>query len=72
MGVQVGQTFVWGKHRTTARALLAAADRLGLPHEVVRTDGGGFVVPDEVADEAGDDLLDGTPAPPAVEPEAVF
>lgn len=46
----IGETFVAGKDRDTARALLAAADDLGIDRMVVRTANGGFVVPDAVYD----------------------
>lgn len=40
--------------RETALLLLGAAEALGLPQEIVRTDGeGGFLAPREVADDAG-------------------
>lgn len=52
MQLPVGKTFVYGVTRDNARALLAAARRLGLdPSMVVRTVEDGFVVPNAVYDE---------------------
>lgn len=54
--IGVGETFVNGKNAETARALLSAAERVGLdPALVVRTTQSGFIVPDEVADAAAFD-----------------
>lgn len=46
------ETYVHGKDPSTARALLAAADSLGLEALVVRTVTGGFIVPDAVWERA--------------------
>ena len=54
--IRGGETFIWGRHQVTAIALLAAADRLGVDPILVRATDTGFIVPDEVADEAADDL----------------
>lgn len=51
----VGETFVNGKDRGTARALLDACDRLGVTRQVVRSARGGFIVPDEVWDAVRQD-----------------
>lgn len=51
--IREGQTFVWGRTRPAAQALLAAAEQAGLdPAEAVKTTAQGFVVPDEVYDLA--------------------
>lgn len=60
----MGTTHVMGKDRATARALLAACDRLGVDQAEVRTNAHGFDVPDEVADEAAPYLGAGAPEPP--------
>lgn len=45
---------VKGRNQETASALLEAAERLGLPPEVVKTSSyGGYLVPQEVFDELG-------------------
>lgn len=49
-GVRAGETFVSGRHPDTARSLLAAADRAGVPQELVRATVAGYIVPDAVAD----------------------
>lgn len=55
--IRKGETFVWGSDRNTARALLGAAERLGLdPAYSVHFVGNGFRVPDAVADEAAEEL----------------
>jgi hypothetical protein len=46
-----GETYVPGKDRETARALLAACDERGVDQSVVRTVTGGFIVPNEVYDQ---------------------
>lgn len=51
-GPEVGETFVQGKTQDTARALLDAADELGLDRNTVRAVSGGFIVPNEVWDLA--------------------
>lgn len=52
MNIPVGKTFVYGTSPENARALLAAARRLGLDASIaVRTVEDGFVVPNAVADE---------------------
>lgn len=51
-GPEVGETFVQGKTQATARALLDAADQLGLDRNTVRAVTGGFIVPNEVWDLA--------------------
>ena len=59
-------TIKGGRSRENAVNLLAAADVLGLPREVVRTTMNGFRVPEEVAKKAGFDpepALVGTPQP---------
>lgn len=48
----LGETFVQGKDRDTARRLLAACDTLGIDQQHVRTVTQGFVVPNEVWDTA--------------------
>ena len=52
MTVQVGETHVIGKTGDQARALLAAAELLGLEPEVVRSVDQGFTVPSAVAELA--------------------
>lgn len=53
-----GFTFVQGHERTTARALLDAAEELGLdPRDTVRTTVQGFIVPEEVWDTASERIL---------------
>lgn len=52
----VGETFVWGLDKHTARALLAAAKRVGLDPLHVRTTQNGFIVPNVVAEAASDAL----------------
>lgn len=47
-----GETFVGPKNQPTARALLDAAEALGLEPHVVRAVKGGFIVPDEVWETA--------------------
>jgi hypothetical protein len=55
---EVGETFVQGKTQETARALLDAADALGLDRAaVVRTVNKGFIVPNEVWDQAEETRL---------------
>lgn len=56
--LDIGDTFVAGKDQPTAAALLAACDELGLDQAVVRTVDGGFVVPDEVWDQAAKNQTD--------------
>lgn len=46
----VGETFVSGKTPETARALLDAAEALGIDRHEVRAVTGGFIVPDAVWD----------------------
>ena len=46
----LGETFVQGKDRDTARALLAAAEATGHDRSVVRTVAHGFIVPNPVYD----------------------
>lgn len=58
--MRLGETYVHGKDPRTATGLLAAAERLHLPPDVVRTNDSGFVVPDPVWDEFDN--------PPDVEP----
>jgi hypothetical protein len=53
MSMRVGDAFVAGRSPEAARALLTAAVRLGLDPAVVRTTDGGYIVPEEVADELG-------------------
>lgn len=65
--MMAGQTFVWGKDRATARALLDACDRLGIDQHVVQTQEEGFVVPDAVADEAQSEIAAGAAPPPGQE-----
>jgi hypothetical protein len=48
--LSIGQTYVWGHDRDTARALLTAADVVGVPRASVRFNGAGFIVPDAVFD----------------------
>lgn len=47
---ELGETFVQGKDRETARALLDAAEALQLDPSVVRTATNGFIVPNPVYD----------------------
>jgi hypothetical protein len=47
---QVGETFVSGKTQETARALLDAADAVGIARAEVRSVTGGFICPDAVWD----------------------
>ena len=42
-----------GRSADKATLLLAAAEELGLDASVVRTTSGGYIVPEDVADEAG-------------------
>ena len=53
-----GTTFVYGKDPDTARALLAAADDLGIAQDEVRTVETGFVVPDAVWDRVAANRTD--------------
>lgn len=46
----LGESFVQGKDRDTARGLLASADALGLSAQVVRAVAHGFIVPNDVHD----------------------
>lgn len=55
------ETYVHGRDPETARLLLAACDRLGLPQFVVRVTDTGFLVPDQVWDLASESLT-GIPA----------
>lgn len=55
-GPEPGETMVQGKTQATARALLDAADALGLDRNVVRSVTGGFIVPNEVYDAAENTL----------------
>lgn len=48
--IDPGQTFVWGKSPEMARALLAAAEDLGIDAMEVHAVGHGFIVPDPVWD----------------------
>lgn len=54
---EVGETFVQGKTQETARSLLQAAADLGLDSGVVRTVNKGFIVPNEVWDQAEETRL---------------
>lgn len=47
---EIGETFVQGKDRDTARALLAAARDLDYDESVIRVVGHGFIVPNAVFD----------------------
>jgi hypothetical protein len=47
----MGYTYVHGRSRDNARALLDAARRLGLDPSTVRTRDGGYEVPNAIADE---------------------
>ena len=58
----IGETFVWGKDKHTARALLAAARETGFDATVVRTTQDGFIVPNQVA-EAAEVALHSEPMP---------
>lgn len=51
--VHVGDVHFDGLNRSAAARLLDAAERAGLPAEVVRTTSDGFVVPQAVADALG-------------------
>lgn len=46
----LGETFVNGKTRDNARALLASADALGIDRTCVVASRGGFIVPNAVYD----------------------
>jgi hypothetical protein len=48
--IDPGQTFVWGRSAEMARALLDAADQVGVDQMEVRTVGNGYLVPDAVWD----------------------
>lgn len=67
---RIGQTFVSGKDRHVARALLESAERLeGYDAMDVRTVQNGFVVPDAVADDAREAL---EAEPPDDDPDSQF
>lgn len=51
MTVRVGEAFIYGRTRDNARAILAAANRVGVDQRAVRTTDTGFIVPASVADE---------------------
>ncbi|UQS95167.1 hypothetical protein Pam4_24 [Pseudanabaena phage Pam4] len=59
---EVGETFVQGKDQATARALLAAAEDLGIDPLAVRTVSRGFIVPNAVWDAAQETLRADTDA----------
>lgn len=52
VSLKLGETFVPGHHRDDIGALLGAAERLGYPAAVVRTQTDGLIVPTEVHEEA--------------------
>ncbi len=52
MPLRPGETRFEGQDRATAKALLEAADEVGMDAHVVRLVDGGFVVPTEVAEAA--------------------
>lgn len=56
MALPDGHAFVAQRSRQNARVLLAAARRLGYPASVVRATDGGYVVPEQVAEEAHSEL----------------
>lgn len=62
--MELGATFVGGRSKENARALLRAADRAGVGRERVKTVSDGYLVPNEVADALGD-------APSVTEPTPV-
>lgn len=64
MSIQPGETFVEGRSPETARALLDACDRVGVPQETVRTSIAGYYVPDAVADALAD--------PDPTDPDSTF
>lgn len=49
-----GETFVWGRDKATASALLAAARSIGVDPHSVRTTRDGYIVPDAVWDAMKD------------------
>lgn len=53
----LGETFVAGRDKPTARALLAACDALGMQRWNVRTGARGFVVPNAVYDQYASDQV---------------
>lgn len=53
----IGEVFVSGKSPEAARALLAAADELGLEALVVRAVTNGFIVPEAVYETARESQL---------------
>lgn len=59
----VGETYVMGKDRETARRLLDAADAAGVDQQEVRTVTGGFVVPNAVYDAMQEALAAETSGP---------
>lgn len=67
---RIGQTFVSGRDKHVARALLESAERLdGYDVMDVRTVQNGFVVPDAVADDAREALQ---ADPPDDDPDSQF
>lgn len=54
--MKFGTTYVHGKDPATARILLNAATRAGVPQDTVSVTDGGFIVPDAVWDVAEADL----------------
>lgn len=58
----MADTKVYGLNKDNAALLLEAAEKLDMPHSVVRTSSEGyFLVPDEVADKAGLGKAEETP-----------
>lgn len=69
----MSDVFVGGRGRDKAVLLLAAAEDLELPSRVVRTQTGGYLVPEEVAEAAGltEESDSGVPADSAKKAEWV-
>lgn len=49
--MRIGEAFIYGRGKARARAILAAANTVGVDFRAVRTTDNGFLVPAEVADE---------------------
>lgn len=50
--IREGETFIYGRTKEQAQHLLAACRTLGVDPHLVRATDSGFIVPDEVSDEA--------------------
>jgi len=68
MTVRIGETFIHGRGREQAQAVLTAAAAVGVEPRRVRATDTGFIVPNEVADELGRT----TNVPAWSGPDAVF